>query len=176
MIDYGQLVKLGPLRKSNLEEYRIARNSIGIRQWCRQTDLISEEDQIDWYANQRTNPTIRMYEIMSKENPGLGLGVCGLTDIDQVNQRAEFSLYILADHRNNGFGKAALLTLIQHGFNSLNLNSIWGETFEGNPAWSMFVKVGFNLEGTRKDFYFKKGKFIDCHLYSVQRDTWKTTK
>ena len=50
-----------------------------------------------------------------------------------------------------------------------NLNVIWGETFEGNHAYDMFLKLGMKHEGTRRQFYFKEGKHIDAHLVSITR-------
>lgn len=98
--------------------------------------------------------------------------MCGLTSIDHLHQRAEFSLYVGPQYRKRGYAKETLKTLFSYGFVALNLNCIWGETFDGNPAAKIFESVGMVREGTRRDFYFKKGKFIDCHLYSVKRSEW----
>jgi RimJ/RimL family protein N-acetyltransferase len=112
-----------------------------------------------------------MYGVMRQ---GDLVGVCGLTSIDLINQRAEFSLYIGPEYQGLGYGKAALLTLITHGFRVLNLNCIWGETFNKNPAAEMFEELGFKKEGTRRDFYFRDGRFINAHLYSLLRSEWKS--
>jgi len=101
------------------------------------------------------------------------VGVCGLTNIDQVNQSAEFSLYIDPAMHRKGYGKAALTTLLKVGFEHLNLNHIWGETFDGNPAMGMFASLGMKKEGTRRQFYYRDGKHIDCHLVSILRDEWR---
>ena len=164
-------VTLRPLSVRDLPEMLDSRNNPEIWRWCRQFDLISESQHRRWFDAQDADPRIRMYGIEGRGNNLLG--VCGLTDIDHVNQRAEFSLYVFTDSQGCGYGKAALKALCTHGFKNLNLNTIWGETFDGNPAAAMFEKIGFVLEGTRKQFYFRDGQFIDCHLYSVQRAEWK---
>jgi RimJ/RimL family protein N-acetyltransferase len=66
--------------------------------------------------------------------------------------------------------KKALKMLFKFGFDDLNLHLIWGETFDGNPACALFERIGMEKEGTRRDFYFKEGKFISCHLYSITSD------
>ena len=170
MIDYGYGVALGPLRRENIQEYFLARNDRTVWQWCRQFDLLTEDGHEAWFNSVQLSHKIRMYEILKNED--IPVGVCGLTDIDHVNQRAEFSVYTFPKRRGNGFGGLALKTLLTHGFKNLNLNRIWGETFDGNPASEVFCKLGFQLEGTRKDFYFRDGKFIDAHLYSMGRDQW----
>ena len=172
MIYFGRDVWLGPLCRENLGLYRAERNDWEIWKWCRQNDVISQEAHERWFARQDADPKIRMYEIMDKL-AGPPVGVCGLTDIDHVNQRAEFSLYVFAAAQGNGIGRAALETLISHGFSNLNLCTIWGETFDKNPALKMFLNLGFTKEGTRRNFYYKDGKFIDAHLVSITRKEWR---
>lgn len=100
------------------------------------------------------------------------VGVCGLTSIDWINRRAEFSLYLGPEHQGQGLGEAALRALCAHGFNVLNLNCIWGEAFDGNPAIKMFERVGFKEEGRRRQFYYREGKYIDAVLFSLLRSEY----
>jgi hypothetical protein len=81
-------------------------------------------------------------------------------------------LYIGPEHQGQGLGEAALQALCDHGFNVLNLNSIWGEAFDGNPAIKMFERVGFKPEGRRRQFYFREGRYIDAILFSLLRDEY----
>lgn len=97
-------------------------------------------------------------------------GVVGLTDIDYVNSRAEFSCYVDPDLQGRGLGRAALLALFKHGFEDLGLNSIWGESFDGNPALKLFESLGMKKDGIRRNFYYRGGRFIDAHLISITRD------
>jgi RimJ/RimL family protein N-acetyltransferase len=97
------------------------------------------------------------------------VGVCGLTNMDLINRRAEFSLYVADPGQGKGYGEAALRALIAKGFNTYGLNCIWGEVFEGNPAIAMFERVGFKPEGRRREFYFREGRFIDAILISLLR-------
>lgn len=95
-------------------------------------------------------------------------GVCGLTDIDQTNSRAEFSLYIAPKKQKTGLAQEALKLLLEYGFNTLGLNRIWGEVFGNNEkAMHIFKKFGFVEEGIRHDFYFRDGQFINALLISV---------
>ena len=172
MIEYILGVRLAPLDSKYLETIREWRNVEEIRSWCRQNDLISDLNQAEWYEKVRKDPSIKMYAVLDPSSEIVG--VCGLTSIDLYNRRAEFSLYIAPTRQQEGFGRRALKCLVLHGFRNLGLNCIWGETFEGNPAAKMFEEIGFKKEGTRRQFYFKGGKFIDCHLYSilVSEVTW----
>ena len=170
MIDFGYGVSLGTISKSQLEKLRKWRNHHEIWRWCRQNDLISEHDQDAWYSRIISDSTIKMYTISDHAQV---VGVCGLTSIDLHNRRAEFSLYIGPEHQHKGHGRACLRSLLRHGFDNLGLNIIWGETFEGNHAYSMFESLGFLWEGTRRQFYYKAGNFVDAELYSVTREEFE---
>ena len=134
--------------------------------WCRQFAPLHWDDHVSWAKKQVDDPKIEMF-VLEDEVDNIAVGVCGLTDIDMVNRRAEFSLYIGPEHWHRGYAAAGLKALFSWGFNSLNLNRIWGESFDGNPAIKLFEKLGMEKEGTRRDFYFRNGRFIDAHLYSI---------
>jgi RimJ/RimL family protein N-acetyltransferase len=173
VISFGHGVALGPIEPQHLELMRSWRNNYAVFEWCRQFDVISPQAQQAWFEKISADPTIRMYLVWPEkgEKP---VGVCGLTSIDTVNRRAEFSLYIAPDCRGNGYGEMALRTLVSHGFSSFGLYNIWGESFDGNPAMSLFLRVGFKKEGTRRAFYFRKGQYIDAHLVSLLGPEWWT--
>jgi len=149
-----------------------SRNDYSVWKWCRQPSLISNVSHKAWYEWQAKDPNTKMFVIKA---PMMDVaGVCGLTSIDWVNRRAEFSLYITPYCRRKGHATAALKTLFSHGFSDLNMHSIWGETFEGNPALDIFINAGMVFEGVRRDFYFKDGKYLDAHMISVKETEWKS--
>lgn len=170
MIDYGLSVSLDTLDEADIEQLRTWRNSYDIWRYCRQNDLISQANHKTWFDWQSEDPNTRMYMICDGKK--IDLGVIGFTEIDWINRRAEFSLYIGSDYRGKGYAKDALMTLTSHGFTSLGLNSIYGEVFEHNHAWNMFADVGFIHEGIRREFYFREGKFINAVVISMLKSEW----
>lgn len=170
MINYHYGAFLGPVDQEVQPKLREWRNDPRIRRWCRQDTLIADVQQGVWFKKQSEDPTIQMFTVCNTSQP---VGCCGLTSIDRSNQRAEFSLYIGPDYQGTGLGVAALKTLLTHGFRDLNLNVIWGECFEGNPANELFHRLGFKAEGSRREFYFKEGKFLDARLLSMTRKEYE---
>lgn len=173
-INYGFGVALHKIGQYDNDTLRDFRNNPEIWKWCRQNDLISDQDQATWCKSQASDKSIKMYGIwhptaidMAFGQAGSLFGACGLTSIDMVNRRAEFSCYIGNEYQKKGFAKAALKTLFSYGFKELNLHQIWGETFHGNHALDLFKKLGMKEDGLRRDFYFKGGKYLDCHLVSM---------
>lgn len=146
-----------------------ARNDERVMKWCRQYAPLHYDDHLKWFDWQRTNPKIEMFAI---ENHGIIQGICGLTDVDLINKHAEFSLYILPHQQRQGHGYNALKLLFNFGFDSLNLNRIWGETFDGNPALRLFETLGMEITGVRPEHYFKNGKYLDAFLLSLSREKW----
>lgn len=165
MIDFNFGTRLDSIKESDVELLRSYRNDRRINEWCRQTGLISEENQKKWFSK-LDDSNHRMFTVKGMLEDTV-VGVCGLTSLDWQASRAEFSLYIAANHQGRGYGKKALMTLLKHGFWDLGLNLIYGETFEGNKAFEMFLSLGMMFEGTRRQFYFKNGRFIDAHLVSI---------
>ncbi len=121
--------------------------------------------------------TVKMYTLVlssSKDDKARIVGVCGFTSIDYVNSRAEFSLYVSPEAQRNQIGTKGLRVLLEHGFKNHGFNVIYGEVFKGNPALGMFLTMGFVDEGTRREFYFRDGQFIDAIMISMKRSEWKT--
>lgn len=166
MIDYNYGVQLGALNSTHCETIREWRNCASIMRWCRQSDLISDGEQARWFESQDKDPSIKMYSIYGG---GSFVGVCGFTSIQPIARHAEFSLYIAPKFQRKGCAKGTLKTLFTHGFKSLGLSQIWGETLEGNPALKIFEAMGMKIDGVKRAFYFKQGRFQDATLVSMTR-------
>lgn len=160
-------VTLGPI--DDIQQLRTWRNDPRVYKWCRQYEPVGWTNHVTYWDNVAKDPNAKMYGVYSDDKL---VGVTGLTSIDWINRRAEFSIYINPAEHGCGFGESALRALCSHGFKALNLNSIWGEAFEGNEAMKMFRRVGFKEEGRRRQFYFREGKYIDAVLFSLLRSEY----
>ncbi len=182
MIIYGYgsddwTVELGPVESGDLRMMRDWRNDPAIWRWCRQNDLISDIMQARWFESQDKDPTIHMYMILGRETAHprglIRMGVCGLTSHDKNNRTAELSLYIGPEFQKKGLSKPTFKTLMRHGFENLNLHSIWCECFSGNPVIGVVKGVGFKPDGVKREAYFKDGKYVDAELFSILEKEWK---
>lgn len=163
MIDFGEGIVLRALNE--MDSFVLGwRNDPKIWAWTRQNDLISSEDHAKWFKQQSCDPSIKMYVLYEG---GGAVGVCGLTSINLQNRNAEFSLYLAPSAQGRNLAKPSLITLFSHGFMNMGLRSIWGETFEDNPAQKIFDSIGMKCDGVRRQFYWKDGKFKDAILFSM---------
>lgn len=169
-------MELRRIKKEDLTQLFNMRNDPEIYRWCRQHDVLHFQNHLDWYEKQAKDQTMSMYAIEVEDHlyENSVVGICGLTSIDYICRRAEFSLYIGEEYQGRGYGRKALKELLSKGFDDYNLNLIWGETFQENPAAFLFEKIGMKHEGSRRQFYYKDGKYIDANLYSITRDEWNT--
>jgi RimJ/RimL family protein N-acetyltransferase len=152
------------------EKARAWRNHPSVWRWCRQYTHLSEDEHRAWTERIAKDASIKMFGVYESGSP---VGVCGLTSINRVNQTAEFSLYIAPGCQKRGYGRQALLKLLEHGFRDHNLNLVYGETFDGNPALKMFEAIGMTKEATLRDRYFREGRFIAVHIVSMVRGDYE---
>jgi RimJ/RimL family protein N-acetyltransferase len=100
------------------------------------------------------------------------IGTCAFDRIDWRIHAAEFGIMIGdKTYWNRGYGTEAVRLLVQHGFNTLNLNRIYLHVFENNPrAIRAYEKAGFTHEVRKRQAEYKDGKYIDVLLMSILKD------
>lgn len=165
-------LSLRPFDETHVAQALAWRNQYAIYKWCRQREPLTLARHRKWFESLATRDDVKMYAIHNDKKEFVG--VCGLTDIDHVNRRAEFSMYVGPEFQGQGIGEQALRMLLRIAFDVHNLVTVWGESFEGNPATKMFERVGFKYEGMRRAFYYRDGKQIGATLWSILRDEYNT--
>ncbi len=142
---------------------------------------ISQADEEGWFDRMLTCPTDeRVMGIEAKQTTSLEadapawklIGTCAYDHIDWRVHTAEFGILIGdKSYWNKGFGTDAVRLLVQHGFNTLNLNRIFLHVFASNPrAISAYHKAGFTLEVRERQAEFRNGEYTDVLLMSILRE------
>jgi RimJ/RimL family protein N-acetyltransferase len=92
-----------------------------------------------------------------------------------VNRCAEFGIFIgEKEFWNQGLGTEATRLVLKHGFEDLNLHSIYLNVYSTNPrAKKAYEAAGFVQEGVQREAVFKNGRFIDLILMSILQSEWK---
>lgn len=104
-----------------------------------------------------------VFGIVDKETDTL-IGNCGLHNVNNIDGRAEFGIFIgNKSYWNKGFGKDATRLILDFGFNILNLHAIYWQVFEYNPAaMKLYEQVGFKKAGA-----FREAKIIGSRKFDV---------
>lgn len=100
---------------------------------------------------------------------GQHVGNVGLLNIDRLNRSAEIAILIGEKSQwGKGLGTEAFRLMMDYGFDTLNLHRLWmGTDSEHRGMMRVAEKLGFQLEGTFRDFYFKNGSYRDVVQYHV---------
>ncbi|WP_241494631.1 GNAT family N-acetyltransferase [Bacillus coahuilensis] len=103
------------------------------------------------------------------------IGYMELDDILWSNRVGWISLGIgELEHRGKGYGKEAMDTILRYAFHELNLHRIQLTVFSYNePAIHLYEKVGFQKEGTYRQFLERDGNRHDMLLYGLLKEEWR---
>lgn len=72
-----------------------------------------------------------------------------------------------------GYASEAIALLTSHAFNTLNLHKLTAGCYATNKgSLKAFEKVGFAVEGIRKQHCFYKGKYVDGILLGLVNESW----
>jgi len=109
----------------------------------------------DWYAIIMDGEMIGYFRLSnySKENRNLYIGA----DIDEA-------------HRGKGIGYSSYLMMMEMLFNQRKLNKITLEVLSTNKrAFGLYKKLGFSVEGTKRQEVWRDGTWIDSIVMSITR-------
>ncbi|MDQ1088742.1 GNAT family N-acetyltransferase [Siphonobacter sp. SORGH_AS_1065] len=134
---------------------------------------IGLEADRNWFAyyQQHRNEAVRLAIL----DEGTLVGTVQLTQIDRMNQQAEYSIMIgEKNHQSKGLGRQATQAILKHGFLDLNLHRIYLTVLPDNErAIRLYESIGFQREGIYRKSLFKNGHFVDVMGMSLLRDEYQ---
>ena len=137
---------------------------------------ISEDVDYRWFENYQANRerSIRL-AILDKATES-HIGNIYLTEIQQINRSAEFSIFIgQSKFRSKGYGFEAIKLILSHGFKDLNLNRIHLTVLTDNlRAKRVYEKAGFQFEGKLRQAVFKNGEYKDLDFMAILKTEFLT--
>lgn len=104
------------------------------------------------------------------DNEPVGFAVLFLHAYKKIAHQCLFGMIVDQDHRNKGVGTQLLLHLMELGRKNFRLEVLYLEVFEGNPAISLYRRLGFNEVGYHKywlredDGKFRSKIVMEKHL------------
>ncbi|MCL5122726.1 MAG: GNAT family N-acetyltransferase [Candidatus Marsarchaeota archaeon] len=106
------------------------------------------------------------------------VGVCGITNIDTINMKAEIGYWVGKNYWGNGYGKQAANLMLETAFEKLGLNRVYAGAFGFNERSIRILQgVGFTKEGVkRKNSRVEggaNGGFADDVIFGILRNEYK---
>ena len=130
------------------------------------------EETIEKYEADERDPGAEQYTICFKD--GTPIGRIVLADIIKGWKGEIWRIYI-ADTglRGKGYGKQAMLAMMDYCFNDLKFERLYLDHYTGNPASYLYLSLGFKYEGVLRKNCRKNGILYDVHLMSMLRKEYE---
>jgi len=113
----------------------------------------------------------RIVWVIIDNSSGQIVGESVLNDLDEPNLSCGFRLWI-SGARDRGLGTEAVRLSVAHAFAS-GLHRVELEVYDFNPrARHVYEKVGFRLEGTKRQALRFDDEWVDCHIMGLLASEW----
>ncbi len=121
------------------------------------------------------NDVVFLIEAIMEDGSLKPIGTCGLHEIEWKNRKATAGIAIgEKDFWSKGYGTEAARLIIEYAFNQLNLHRLGTSVYDFNErSIGMQKKVGFQVEGRRRQAIFKNGRYVDEIVLGILREEWK---
>jgi len=125
------------------------------------------------YGTRTFSISFYSFILVNKANH-LPIGECGFHTLNLKHKRAELFYHLHHDDdKQKGLMGEALGTVLQFGFDALNLHRVVGMVApENTPSVKLLHKFGFIKEGTARQDYVVNGISEDSDCYSLLKPEW----
>jgi len=102
------------------------------------------------------------------------IGTCGFNFWNKQYSSSPLGYDLLPSYWNKGIITEAVKEILRFGFEEMKLNRVQAITFPENVASTRVLeKLGFQNEGTLREWGYFKGRFQDVYCHSLLRREWK---
>jgi len=107
--------------------------------------------------------------VMQPQTGGHPIGLIDLFDLDPIHRRAGVGLLIVAaEHRRQGYGRAALDLVAHYAQQQLQLHQLYANIREDNAgSVALFTTFGFEKVGVKRQWQWQAGRYHDEALYQL---------
>jgi len=135
----------------------------------------SKQDTERWFESLTTNDQRNQIFAIELDSVGI-IGTANLVNIDWKNKNA-FHGMMLGKHDLRGTGVAldTVMTIMKYAFEELGLNRLDGDMISYNQRSIDFYtkKCGWEIEGIKKEWYFRKGEFHDKVVVGITKSSYE---
>ncbi|QIY91691.1 GNAT family N-acetyltransferase [Chryseobacterium gallinarum] len=96
------------------------------------------------------------------------IGTCGYHNWYREHSRAEIGYELNPLFWRQSYMKEAILPILTFGFESMGLHRVDAFIDPANiSSEKLLTSLNFSKEGTLKDYFFEKGKFVDATIFGL---------
>ncbi len=105
-----------------------------------------------------------------RQEDGTVIGTCGFHNLRPEHFRAEMGYELGQEYWGQGLMGEALAAILRYGWESMGLNRVEAFVNAGNlRSVRILERLGFQLDGTLREYEYARGRFVDQHCYSLLR-------
>lgn len=136
----------------------------------------TEDQLVSWLEQQQKSSEDFLFAIRPLDGDDL-LGFLTVGEILWSQGIGWLSIAIGAPAQHGrGYGSEAMRLALRFGFHELNLRRLQLTVFSYNQrAIALYEKLGFQREGTFREFLVRDGQTHDMYLYGLLRREWEAT-
>lgn len=169
----GPRLYLRPLEAADLNLYvALLQDSEGLRLTGTQRTF-TRDDAARWLSSLAGRDDRVDLAIILRDTGEL-IGEVVLNDIDQGNRMANLRIGLRTAYTNRGYGSEALRLMILYAFEEVRLHRLELGVYAFNPrAIHVYQRLGFRLEGRRRDVLYMDGVYHDSIDMSILEDEYR---
>ncbi len=129
-----------------------------------------------WYMTRNEQKDRLDLAVVYKENDQI-IGEVVFNEYDEETNNVNFRVLLSETSCNKGVGTEAISMFIQYGMEELELHKISLEVFSFNSrAERVYQKVGFKLEGIKREDFLYNQEYIDTKIYGLLKADYLDNK
>ncbi len=168
----GKKINLRPLDpETDLEKIMVWINDQKVTEFMSHPLPATRNEEKEWLNKKSSNDVVLAIETKN----GLHIGTIGLHQINYRNGTANIGIMIgNKNYWSKGFGFDAEMTLLNYGFNTLNLRKVMHCVFRPNlKSAGCAQKCGGTKEGIWRRHFFKNGCYLDQVFFAIFKNRWQ---
>lgn len=163
------------LEQKHLESLRTLRNDPDTSYYLTTVMPISAPAQKRWFESQSLDNTKMYLSILT--TGGTFIGLVRSDEWDKVNQSIRIGIDIVPGERRKGLATEAYTVLFDYLFKQLNIHRVWLLVTDFNhPAFALYKKLGFVVEGSQRDAIYRDGAYHDYIMMSILKPEYEKTR
>jgi RimJ/RimL family protein N-acetyltransferase len=169
-------IRLRAAEREDLPLFVLWLNDPEVRQGLEMYLPFSLTEEERWYERMLDRPAAEHVLVIDAKDQDAwkSIGTCGFHNMDWRARSAEVGISIGEKSCwNQGYGTDVMRLMLQHGFDTLNLNRIFLRVYSNNQrAIRCYEKAGFVQEGCMRQAHYQDGNYLDILLMSVLHSEW----
>jgi RimJ/RimL family protein N-acetyltransferase len=130
------------------------------------------KEYLDINADEKNDDCKLIIETITEKHP---IGTVGMHETDKRFRNGWLDIWLTTNARNKGYGREAILILLNYFFNELDYYRVALDVYEMNKAGQhLYKKLGFAEEGRLRQHIFYRGRRWDEIIMGLLKDEYNS--